>query len=91
MPRLIDEFPLALNRCDKEYNRHYPQKGDSWKNKLEKAHLEVLLHFAIHDYLEKVTGPDYPIVTPEALDQLVDVVNLALMVIERHEMEVCRD
>jgi hypothetical protein len=32
--RLIDEFPNAYKACEAEYNRHLPEKGDSWKEKL---------------------------------------------------------
>jgi fructosamine-3-kinase len=83
MKELTKEFPNALKACEDEYNRHYPIKGDSWR-RMPISDLYAFLASAITQLQGLATWQR------QFSDQLVDVVNLALMLFERREMEVCK-
>jgi hypothetical protein len=74
MKKLCKEFARAIQACEDEYNRHYPKKRDSWR-RMPIEELEGLVEKAIDDYFTGEESNDLP--------QLIDIINLALMVVER--------
>jgi hypothetical protein len=69
-------FPKAVELCEKELQRHIPAKGDSWK-RMSIGELVELCDTAAQSIVDLGTfGEEYE-------DQLVDVINLALMVLQR--------
>lgn len=70
-------FEQALELCKNEYHRHYPKKKDSWKA-MGEDDLIRLYSTAVQKHLAMGFDADW-------YSQLVDVVNLALMVLQRNE------
>lgn len=80
--RFSVEFPRAIKKCELEYDRHYPKKGDSWKFMME-GELIRLYFISIKKHHRMGFGNEW-------YEQLVDVINLGLMVLERSEINVSK-